>query len=61
MMKVDIENMVGECPSPCPHARISVEHDVARGYDGAAAVFVAVSCDHYAVCRIRTEREDGDD
>lgn len=60
-MKVDVESTVKGCPSPCPHAAVRVDYDVPCGFDGAAAVFVTVSCDHYPVCRIRTEREDGDD
>ena len=42
-MKVDIDDMVGECPSPCPHAAVRVDYDVPCGFDGAAAVFVTVS------------------
>lgn len=60
-MRVDVDDMIAGCPDECPHAVIEVSQDVVHGIGGATAVFVSVRCEHYPVCRIRDEAEDGDD
>lgn len=57
-MRVDIDDNLDGCPDECPYADIRTEGEVMSGVDGAAAVFVTISCGHQSVCRHRARSFD---
>lgn len=60
-MEVRIENEVGPCPAPCPHADIDVRGEVLSRIDGAALVYVSACCSHAEVCEVRKAAARADD
>lgn len=60
-MRVDMDDMLGQCPDECPYADVEVCHESIGSADGVALVRVAVSCGHMAVCRHRLSRLIGGD